>query len=159
VTTQEKPRAVLDTMVFLQAVGSGKGAAYAVLQRFEAGDFRLFVSRDLLDEIRDVLSRPEIRRKLSLLTDERVAALIGRLERKATLVDVVPPRIAYERDPDDEPVLNLAIEVNADYLVSRDNDLLDLMKEDYPGGEAFRVQFSGLSILDPVAFLGALSRG
>ena len=146
-------------MVFLQAVGSGKGAAYAALQRFEAGDFRLFVSRDTLDEVRNVLSRPEIRRKLSLLTDERVAALIGRLESKATLIDPVPRRVVYERDPKDEPVLNLAIEARADYLVTRDNDLLDLMREDYSGAAAFRIQFPSLIILEPVTFLAALPPG
>jgi predicted nucleic acid-binding protein len=96
VTAAEKPRVVFDTMLFLQAVGSGKGAAYAAPRRFEAGEFRLFVSRETLEEVRDVLSRPEIRRKLSLLTDERVDALIRLLESRATPLALVPrcPRAA-----------------------------------------------------------------
>ena len=40
------------------------------------------------------------------------------------------------RDPDDEPYLNLAIAVSADYLVTRDNDMLDLMHD-----AAFAAQF------------------
>jgi uncharacterized protein len=159
VTAEEQPRVVFDTMVYLQAVGSGRGAAYAALQRFEAGDFRLFVSRETLEEVRNVLSRPEIRRKLSLLTDERVAAFMGRLESKATLIDPVPRRVLYQRDPKDEPVLNLAIEARADYLVTRDNDLLDLMREDYSGAAALRSQFPGLIILEPVTFLASLPPG
>jgi hypothetical protein len=39
------------------------------------------------------------------------------------------------------------------YLVSRDNDLLDLMREDLAVGKDFRQQFPTLMILNPVAFL------
>src|SRR5439155_5957838 len=97
--TEEPPGVVFDTMVFLQAVGSGRGPAFGALQRFEAGDFRLFVSRELLDEVRDVLLRPGIRRKMPLLTEERIAALIERLESKAILIPDVPKRVEYPRDP------------------------------------------------------------
>lgn len=44
----------------------------------------------------------------------------------------------YPRDPQDEPFLNLAIEVEADYLISRDPDLLDLMKWEQAEGRAFQ---------------------
>jgi len=40
----------------------------------------------------------------------------------------------------------------AKYLVSRDNDLLDLMQD-----ETFRQRFPGLVILDPVTLLGELA--
>src|SRR5687768_12992090 len=95
----ELPGVVFDTMLFLQAVGSGKGAAFAAVERFEAGEFHLFISHETLAEVRDVLARPAVRRKLTLLTDERVTAFIERLERKAILIDPVPRRISYERDP------------------------------------------------------------
>jgi predicted nucleic acid-binding protein len=55
------------------------------------------------------------------------------------------------RDPKDERYLNLAIAVGARYLVSRDTDLLDLMKD-----QPFRNQFPHLNILDPTAFLQAM---
>ena len=58
----------------------------------------------------------------------------------------------FPRDPKDEPYINLALAANADYLVTRDNDLLDLMND-----SDFRQQFPGLTILDPVAFLRVLS--
>ena len=65
-------------------------------------------------------------------------------------IDLVPVSFRY-RDPDDEPYLNLAIAVSADYLVTRDNDLLDLMQD-----SAFRVRFPSLTILDPVTALRLL---
>jgi predicted nucleic acid-binding protein len=65
----------------------------------------------------------------------------------------VPQRVKYERDPDDEPLLNLVLEARARYLVTRDNDLLDLMAANSPDGEALRREIPDLVILDPPAFL------
>jgi putative PIN family toxin of toxin-antitoxin system len=154
--TREPLRVVFDTMVYLQAVGTGRGPAFAALQRFEAGDFRLFVDTETVNEVQDVLLRPEIRRKMPLLTDERVLALIERLERKATFVMDVRRRAELSRDRDDEPVLNLALEAEAHYLATRDNDLLDLMDENTPDGSAFRRRFPHLTIIEPAAFLREL---
>jgi predicted nucleic acid-binding protein len=44
----------------------------------------------------------------------------------ATMIEPIPPRFRFRRDPDDEPYLNLAIHGDANYLVTRDLDLLDL---------------------------------
>jgi predicted nucleic acid-binding protein len=49
--------------------------------------------------------------------------------------------------------LNLAIEAQADFIVTRDNDLLDLMRWDTETGREFQKRFRSLRILDPVAFL------
>ncbi len=59
----------------------------------------------------------------------------------------------YPRDPNDEPFLNLAIEVEADYLISRDPDLLDLMKWEKEEGRTFQQRFRFLKIVTPVEFL------
>lgn len=65
----------------------------------------------------------------------------------------VGQHFSYSRDPDDEPYLNLAIEVKADYLVSRDNDLLDLMDWNKEAGREFQKQFRLLKIVSPQEFL------
>jgi predicted nucleic acid-binding protein len=49
--------------------------------------------------------------------------------------------------------LNLAIEAAADYLITRDNDLLDLMKWETEEGREFQKRFRSLKIIDPVRFL------
>ncbi len=59
----------------------------------------------------------------------------------------------YPRDPDDEPYLNLAIEVESDYLISRDADLQDLMKWEQEAGREFQRRFRFLKIVTPVEFL------
>ena len=65
---------------------------------------------------------------------------------------MTPNAYSLPRDPKDERYLNVAIASNAEFLVSRDLDLLDLMKD-----TAFRQQFPSLVILDPVAFLKVMA--
>jgi predicted nucleic acid-binding protein len=84
------------------------------------------------------------------------AALVERIHRHAILVPTVPSHFQYPRDPDDEHILNLAVEVGARYIVSRDKDLLDLMA-DRPEGLDFRLRFPQLLVLDPVALLRDLA--
>ena len=56
----------------------------------------------------------------------------------------------------DEPYLNLAAAIGANFLVSRDNDLLDVMREENVDGEELRRRCPGLVVLDSVAFLARL---
>ena len=89
-----------------------------------------------------------MRSRFPHLTDERVDEVLKDLEATATFVHEVPELFTYARGPDDEPYINLAVAAGARYLVTCDNDLLDLMEN-----EAFRLRFPALTILDPVAFL------
>ena len=57
------------------------------------------------------------------------------------------------RDPDDEPYLNLALEADAQFLVTRDRDLLDLMRSDTKEGRDSQSRFPDLKIVDPVMFM------
>lgn len=148
-----RPRVVFDCMIYLQATASESSPAATLLRMMDDSTISLFVSNDILDEVRDVLSRPKIRQKNPHITDERVDALLTRLAEKGTLLESVPKHFSYERDPKDEKYINLAVEADAAYLVSRDNDLLDLMREDLAGSKDFRLQFPTLMILNPVAFL------
>ena len=78
--------------------------------------------------------------------------LFRSLDTKAVMVANPSSHFVFTRDPDDEPVINLAIEVSAIFLISRDKDLLDLMSD-----PDFRRRFPQLTILDPPAFLRARS--
>ena len=49
--------------------------------------------------------------------------------------------------------MNLAVAARAEFLVLRDNDLLDLSDESRDEGRDFRLRFPNLRILDPVGFL------
>src|SRR5262245_8447190 len=140
--------AVFDTTALLQAAARRQGPAGACLDFVDEGRVKLFISAALLEEIRDVLHRPAIRKAFPKLTDEKVHDFLEHLVDKGHTVHDVPAVYSLARDPDDEPILNLAIATHAGCLVSRDKDLLDLMND-----EEFRKTYPTLTILDPVAFL------
>ena len=146
-------RAVFDCMVYLQAVVNEQGPAFACFRRVDEGRVTLCISPPVLAEVSEVLNRPDLQGKFPNLTPQRVQAFLHNVRAKALLVTEVPKAFSCVRDPDDEPYLNLAIAAGAKYLVTRDNDLLDLMKED-----TFRQRFPSFTILDPVALLQELAR-
>ena len=112
----------------------------------------LFLSPDILAEVRDVLSRPKTLRKFPALTPEAVDLFLGDLATHAKMLATVPKVYTLARDPKDEPYVDLAAASRARYLVSRDKDLLDLM-----GDDTFRQQFPGLTVIDPVTLLRELA--
>jgi len=120
------------------------------------GDISLFASEPIIREVRDVLNRAELRRKLPGINDRLVNAFLTKLEAKAILIANVPEEFHYERDPDDEMYINLAIVSNATYLVSRDKDLLDLMTTSTDIARQFRSHYPFLRIMTAAGFITAI---
>ena len=123
------PKAVFDTVSYLQAVTNPNGPAWAALELTDAGRIRLVASEETLREVVDVLSRPNIRKRFPSLTDERLGQFLQVIRLVAEMLVDVPRIVSLERDPKDEPFLNLAITSGAAYLVTRDKDMLDLMQD------------------------------
>lgn len=139
-------------MVFLQGAGRPAGPACDCLSLVDDERVTLFLSAEILAEVRDVLTRPNTQRRFPLLTAESVDEFSRDVEGKSIVLANVPDAYSLPRDPKDERYLNVAIASNAEFLVSRDLDLLDLMKD-----TTFRQQFPCLTILDPVAFLKVMA--
>ena len=55
-------------------------------------------------------------------------------------------------------LINLALVTNAVFLVSRDNDLLDLVRTNTPVAQNFRLRYPMLTILDAPSFLNRLEQ-
>ena len=149
----EIPVTVYDCGVFLQGLLSKASPAVACLELVEHDRVRLMMSEAVLAEIKDVLSRPRLRKRNPILTDENVKNLIDLILERAEFVENVLPHFSYSRDSNDEPYLNLAIETEAVFLVSRDNDLLDLMTDFTDEAKDFRRRYRRVKILNPVEFL------
>ena len=114
------------------------------------------MSEPIIREVRDVLNRAELRRKLPGINDRIVNAFLTKLEAKAILLANVPEEFHYERDPDDEVYINLGIVGNAAYLVSRDNDLLDSMTTSTDMARQFRSRYPFLRIMTAAGFITAI---
>ena len=153
-----KIRAVFDCMVFLQGAARRESPSGACLLLVELDAIELSVSQEIMAEVRDVLARPRVRKKFPALTDPMVVRFLAALEERTAVVSNVPRVFQFERDPKDEPYINLAIASRVSYLVSRDNDILDLADTSTPDGQRLRNQAPGLRILDPVAFLVEIRR-
>jgi putative PIN family toxin of toxin-antitoxin system len=142
----------------VQSTISPKGAAARCFSYFEQGKISVAVSRATLKEVKDDLSRPQIRQRFPHLTDEKVSWLVDFLLDEGLYLRTVPKHFTYPRDPKDEPQLNLAIEVNADYLISRDHDLLDLMDWHKEEGREFQKRFRFLKVVTPEDFLRVMDQ-
>ncbi len=149
----EIPVTVFDCGVFLQGLLAKAGPAVACIELIEQDRVRLVMSEAVLTEIKDVLSRPRLRERNPNLTEEKVENLFDLILERAEFVRNVPPHFSYSRDPNDEPYLNLAIETEAVFLVSRDNDLLDLITDFTTEAKDFRRRYRRIKILNPVEFL------
>ena len=110
-------RVVLDTSVIATALRSQTGASFALLRAVEYGRLKILATPSLFLEYEDVLKRPE-QRQVSGLTLEAVDELLGEL---AALIEPVEVHLLWRpqlRDPDDEMVLEAAINGRADALVT-----------------------------------------
>jgi predicted nucleic acid-binding protein len=58
------PRVVFDCNLFVQGIANRNSPAHKALRLFFNGDISLFVSEPIIREVRDVLNRAELRRKL-----------------------------------------------------------------------------------------------
>lgn len=106
-----------DTNVYVAEALLGKAAAEMVAATHSAS-WRVFVSRQVLDEVAAVLSRElGFSPRLASLTRHRVA-------RAARLVESRPSKHQVPQDPNDSPILQAALAANVDYLVTNDRHLL-----------------------------------
>jgi len=147
-----KAGTVFDCMVFVQAIAS-RGPAFRCYQQVTGAGTPLLISTDTLRELRSVLNRPELQRKLPGITPERVEAMMHHLADLAVVVQPVPTHLAFPPDPKDEPYINLAIEGRAGSLVTRDRALLRLSNASEPLSVCLRALNPILRVLEPEAFL------
>jgi uncharacterized protein len=120
-------KVVIDTVVFVRCLMNPKNAAGRMLPEHDR-EYTPYISEPIIWEILEVITRPGIRRQLANVSElplQRVLEILA----GATMVDVrfVP---SVSRDPKDDKFLALATEVNADYLITEDKDMLVLGSHD-----------------------------
>ncbi len=126
---------VIDTNLIISAVLSPSGAAGAVVNLWKRGFLQLVVSDYIVKEYLMVLARGN-------LTDRQMRHWAKWFTHPSKVTEVQPPlRVTASRDPQDNPFLEAAVTGKAEYLITRDNDLLVLES------------YKSVQILTPADFL------
>ncbi len=140
-------KVVFDTTVlvsaFLRRVQGG--VSFDLLQQIEERLFELYISDDILEEVADTLIAHEHIRRRYQYPETAVVEYCKSLARLAVVVGDIP-EVHVVRDPDDDMVVACALAARADYLVSRDKDLLSLREHE------------GIAMITPEAFMHVLRK-
>ena len=101
----------------------------------------LIISHPIIEEINDVINRDKfkVHRELSIITVAEIIEL-------AKLVYPTMKLNIVENDPDDNAILECAVEGGAQYIITGDSDLL-IIKE-----------YAGITIIDSSSFLSMVEK-
>ena len=137
----ERLEVVLDTNVYFSAFISPRGTPFQVWKKAVERKYVLLISPMMMAELADVL-------RLDLEWPE--SEIVARLKLIVRVAKIVEPRIALQvvaDDPDDDRILECAVEGKADLIVSGDRHLTRLRA------------FQGIAIVRPADFLRTLGEG
>lgn len=131
-------RAFLDTNVLVSAILFGSGPPRELFRRAAQGEFLPCLSEQVLQELELVLRRPRIKKSLAAAYahDEIITLLHDLTEGSLVNFGDVEETDQVPTDAKDNHILSAALQMQVDYLVSGDRDVLDLRAH------------SGLQILD-----------
>lgn len=118
----------------------------------------LFISPITFAEVEEVLFRSNIINRIPYSSQEQIEFFLKSIVDNATIIHHIPKKFDFERDPKDEPYINLAIAANAVYIISRDKDLLDLMTGYTDECKEFRQKFRLLKAIEPLEFLKEIEK-
>lgn len=137
-------RAVLAANVLVSALIRPEGTPGKIVSRWLAEKpFELVVSRAIIDEVRRA-ARYERVRKYMRLSQREAEALLAIVQASANLVTGTTAIEGVAVDADDHQVLAAALEGDADFLVTGDQELLALRRH------------AGFRIITAAAFLAML---
>src|SRR3954471_20977621 len=139
-------RAVIDLNVIISALIVPRGMVYHTWAAWLAGQFTLVISEGMILELAGKLAEPRIARRYGV-TPREIHYVTSLLRGHGSLVAVPDEAIRpVTGDPEDDLVLATSRLGQADYLVTRDQGLLDLGRHD------------ATTILSPYDFLRLLPR-
>jgi putative PIN family toxin of toxin-antitoxin system len=117
---------VIDTNVLMAALRSNRGASYRLLSLVGDDRWKLNLSVPLLLEYEDVLKRPDAGLGLA---HEDIDAILDFLCDEANLREIFYLWRPILLDPKDDFVLELAVESNADFIITFNlKDFMDIEK-------------------------------
>ena len=109
-------RAIIDTNVFLSALHSTRGAAFQIFAELRRGRWQMVLSNHLVFEYEEIAKQKAAKMGLTpTAVDDVLDALCAGAEQHHLKSAWVPVLI----DPDDEPLLQMAVEARVAIIVTR----------------------------------------
>ena len=133
---------VFDTSVVVAGLRSKRGASYQLLRLIDANLFRLHISVALALEYEDVLKRENL---IPGTSEQQIDAFLDYLFTVAHLTSYVLRQRPSLRDPDDERILEVAIQCGATIVTHN--------RKDFEGAKRF-----GVLVKTPAEILEVLRR-
>lgn len=115
-------RIVLDTNVLVSAI-IHNGKPRKLFQMGIDCKYQIITSKEILDELLEVIKRPKFK-----MTRGNIVRIVSTLMETGKNVQITSSFRIISDDLDDNIIINTAHDGNADYVVSGDRHLLDLIE-------------------------------
>ncbi len=119
-------KAIFDSTVLVSAFLVKRGVSLELLDYARRGAFSMCLSEAILAETQRVLLQHQRIRKRYHYADEDAKTYIELLAIVSQPITDLPEIHGVVRDPNDDVIIATAVKAGADYLVTRDKDLLVL---------------------------------
>ena len=119
-------RVVLDTSVWISAL-LWTGLPNQILKLIENGKIKAIISPVLVKELREVLGRDKFA-SILVARESSVPELMQEVLKQVELYEPASVSGIVERDPDDDHVIACAVAGKVQWIISGDDDLLDIGK-------------------------------
>ncbi len=136
-------KVVLDTNVVVSAAISTDGNPALIFEMLILEDIKNYTTQEIIDEIKEVLQRPRITKRISVVEQEFIISTFEKFSEK------IISGIKFEEikdDPDDNKFLECAVSASADFIISGDGHLLNLK------------EFRGIKIVSPAESIKLMTR-
>ncbi len=144
-----------DTNFFISATQWNYSVAHKLFIKLIEKDVQIFTTRDILDEFSKVLVRD------FEYTIEEIDAILERLLLVVTLIDTTSKLDVVKEDPEDNKIIECAIDSKSDYIITYDAHLLKIeqfQNVKKPAGFLTRQKlysiFARIKIVKPEDFIG-----
>lgn len=140
-------KVVLDSTVLVSVFLAKAGVSAELLHKAKDGGFDMCLAAEILEEVQRALLQYQKIRKRYHYSDQTVIQFVQNLRIVAHLITGLPSIDVVNSDPNDNMVVACALKARADYIVTRDNDLLSLGN------------YEDIKVVTPENFMGILRGG
>ncbi|PIZ83247.1 putative toxin-antitoxin system toxin component, PIN family [Candidatus Pacearchaeota archaeon CG_4_10_14_0_2_um_filter_05_32_18] len=131
---------VLDTNVWLSGI-FWEGEASKIIEKAEKKNIQILISENILSEIVDVLNKESKFKKYILNLKLSIEEILRAVLSISNLIETKAKLDIIKADPKDNIILEVALDGKAEYIISYDSHLLNM------------IEFRSIKIISPGEFL------